>query len=30
MIIAAAEAAGCSRILSEDLSDGAIYFGIRV
>ena len=30
MIIAAAEAAGCTRILSEDLSDGASYFGIRV
>jgi len=30
MIIAAAEAAGCSRILSEDLSDGASYFGITV
>lgn len=30
MIVAAAEASGCSRILSEDLSDGASYFGILV
>jgi predicted nucleic acid-binding protein len=30
MIIAAAEASGCMRILSEDLSDGAIYFGVTV
>jgi len=30
MIIAAAEASGCARILSEDLSDGASYFGITV
>ena len=30
MIIAAAEAAGCTRIFSEDLSDGASYFGITV
>lgn len=30
MIVAAAEAAGCARILSEDLSDGASYFGITV
>lgn len=30
MIVAAAEAAGCSRILSEDLADGASYFGITV
>jgi predicted nucleic acid-binding protein len=30
MIIAAAEASGCSRILSEDLADGASYFGITV
>jgi len=30
MIVAAAEIAGCSRILSEDLSDGANYFGITV
>lgn len=30
MIVAAAEASGCSCILSEDLSDGANYFGIVV
>jgi predicted nucleic acid-binding protein len=30
MIIAAAEASGCSQILSEDLSNGASYFGITV
>ena len=30
MIIAAAEAAGCSRILSEDLSHATSYFGITV
>lgn len=30
MIVAAAEAAGCTRILSEDLADGASYFGITV
>lgn len=30
MIVAAAESAGCDRILSEDLSDGASYFGIEV
>lgn len=30
LIVAAAEAAGCARILSEDLSDGASYFGITV
>lgn len=30
MIVAAAEAAGCSRILSEDLSHGTSYFGITV
>lgn len=30
MIVAAAEAAGCDRILSEDLSPGASYFGITV
>ncbi len=30
MIIAAAEAAGCARILSEDLSDETSYFGITV
>lgn len=30
LIVAAAEAAGCTRILSEDLSDRADYFGITV
>ena len=30
MIVAAAEASDCSMILSEDLSDGASYFGITV
>lgn len=30
MIVAAAEASGCSRILSEDLSDGSSYFGVTV
>jgi predicted nucleic acid-binding protein len=30
MIVAAAEACACSRIYSEDLSDGAVYFGIQV
>jgi predicted nucleic acid-binding protein len=30
LIVAAAEAAGCARILSEDLADGATYFGITV
>jgi len=30
LIIAAAEACGCTRILSEDLTDGASYFGITV
>lgn len=30
LIVAAAEASGCSRILSEDLADGASYFGIVV
>ncbi len=30
MIVAAAEACGCSRIYSEDLSNGAVYFGITV
>jgi predicted nucleic acid-binding protein len=30
LIVAAAEACGCNRILSEDLSDGARYFGILV
>lgn len=30
MIVAAAEAAGCTRILSEDLSHDTSYFGITV
>jgi predicted nucleic acid-binding protein len=30
MIVAAAEKAGCARILSEDLSAGQTYFGVRV
>ena len=30
MIVAAAETAGCTHILSEDLSHGANYFGIIV
>lgn len=30
MIVAAAEASNCSRILSEDLSDTQAYFGIAV
>ncbi|MGF1656938.1 MAG: PIN domain-containing protein [Verrucomicrobiales bacterium] len=30
LIVASAEAIGCARILSEDLSDGADYFGITV
>ncbi len=30
MIIATAEAAGCTRILSEDFSHGATYFGITI
>lgn len=30
LIVAAAEVAGCARILSEDLADGASYFGITV
>jgi predicted nucleic acid-binding protein len=30
MIVAAAERAGCERILSEDLNAGQQYFGIRV
>jgi predicted nucleic acid-binding protein len=30
MIVAAAEATDCSVILSEDLSDGANYFGVTV
>lgn len=30
LIVAAAERAGCSRILSEDLNAGQEYFGVRV
>jgi predicted nucleic acid-binding protein len=30
LIVAAAERAGCSRIFSEDFSDGQKYFGITV
>jgi predicted nucleic acid-binding protein len=30
MILAAAERAGCERILSEDLNAGQVYFGIKV
>ena len=30
MIVASAERAGCSRILSEDLNAGQTYFGVRV
>lgn len=30
MIVAAAERAGCERILSEDLNAGQSYFGIRI
>lgn len=30
LIIAAAAAAGCSRLLTEDLADGATYGGVRV
>jgi len=30
MILAAAERAGCRRILSEDLNAGQVYFGIKV
>jgi predicted nucleic acid-binding protein len=30
LIIAGAEATGCTRILSEDLGDGSCYFGITV
>lgn len=30
LIVAAAEISGCTKILSEDLSDGASYFGIVV
>ena len=30
MIVATAERAGCSRILSEDLNSGQAYFGVRI
>jgi predicted nucleic acid-binding protein len=30
MIVAAAERAGCQRILSEDLNAGQQYFGVTV
>lgn len=30
LIVAAARAGGCARLLSEDLSDGANYSGVRV
>jgi predicted nucleic acid-binding protein len=30
LIIAAAELAGCTQIISEDLNDGQAYFGINV
>ena len=30
LLIAAAEASGCTEILSEDLSDGQIYCGVKV
>jgi predicted nucleic acid-binding protein len=30
LIVAAAEAGGCDRVLSEDLADGAIYGSVRV
>lgn len=30
MIIAAAEVGGCSRVLTEDLADGATYGTVRV
>ena len=30
LIVAAAAAAGCSRVLTEDLADGATYGGVRV
>jgi len=30
MIIAAAERAGCTQILSEDLNSGQTYFGVTV
>jgi predicted nucleic acid-binding protein len=30
MILAAAERAGCKKVLSEDLNAGQVYFGIKV
>jgi predicted nucleic acid-binding protein len=30
MILAAAEQAGCTKIWSEDLNPGQVYFGIKV
>ena len=30
MIVAAAEKSGCDELLSEDLSDGQVYAGVRV
>ena len=30
MIVAAAEKSGCAELLSEDLSDGQVYVGVRV
>lgn len=30
LIVAAAERAGCASILTEDLSSGDVYFGVRV
>jgi predicted nucleic acid-binding protein len=30
LIVRAAAVAGCSRLLTEDLSDGAVYDGVRV
>ena len=30
MIVAAAERAGCTRILSEDFNEGQKYFGVAV
>ncbi len=30
MIVAAAEKSGCAELLSEDLSDGQVYAGVRV
>ena len=30
MIVAAAEKSGCAELLSEDLSDGQVYAGVRI